>query len=120
MVGQFLLLQSVTPDREAWTALVRRQGDRAIGRLYRKHDIIRKNFDVRIDTFDCFQVDIGTGSGVKVKFHFGSNLIPSAKWSPKMMSDAMEMVNPEAIAAARKVVRRRLGPVILSRILRGK
>jgi hypothetical protein len=108
-MNRFLLLQSVTPDRE---------GDRAIGRLYRRRKVIRKSFNVHVDAFDCFQVDIGTGSGVKVKFHFGSNSIATEIWTAEKMIDAMEMVSPEAMAAARKVVRRRLGPVLLSRLLR--
>jgi hypothetical protein len=74
-------LQCVTKDRDGWTAEVRREGNRAIGRLYQRHggkrECIRSGFNVAVDTFDAFSVDIGTGSGVKVKFHFGTPYVPT-------------------------------------------
>lgn len=69
-----LRIESINRDRKGWFAEVRVQNGRAIGRLLSGKKVVRETFDVRIDYQDCFQVDIGTGSGVKVKFHLGSNV----------------------------------------------
>lgn len=69
-----LRIESINRDRKGWFAEIRVQNGRAIGRLLSGKEVVREAFNVRIDFQDCFQVDIGTGSGVKVKFHLGSNV----------------------------------------------
>ena len=58
--------------RSGWTAeyeiSVGASGRRAHGALHDGKTVVRERFDVKMADDGTFQVDIGTGSGVKVKF----------------------------------------------------
>ncbi len=57
----------------AWTAEVEVNFDtrRVAGSLHRSQVVLRESFNVKLADDNTFQVDIGTGSGVKVKFKIG-------------------------------------------------
>ena len=62
-----MILSSVTRGRSGWIADVQLQGDRAVGTLYHSGKVARAQFNVAVKNGE-FLVDIGTGSGVKIKF----------------------------------------------------
>lgn len=72
--GSLLIIGSISKDRERWTAEIVVRDGYAFGTLKDWQRIARPSFKVKLDTTDRFQVDIGTGSGVKVAFHTGSNV----------------------------------------------
>lgn len=73
--GSLLHLESVSKDRKGWTASIVIMNGYAVGTLKSGVEVVRPFFRVKLDTTDRFQVDIGTGSGVKIAFHTGSNVI---------------------------------------------
>jgi hypothetical protein len=73
--GNILRLGSISKDRHRWSAEIVVRNGRALGTLKCGGIVVRPFFNVRIDTTGRFVTDIGTGSGVNVAFHTGSNVI---------------------------------------------
>lgn len=73
--GKVLCLRSISKDRKGWTAEIVLRDGRALGTLKCDGKVIRPFFKVSLDTTNRFAVDIGTGSGVKVAFQTGSNVL---------------------------------------------
>jgi hypothetical protein len=63
--------QAATADREEWHVEYDRVGKNVVGTLFKDNEIVRKNFIVKLEN-GYFNVDIGTGSGVKIKFKHGA------------------------------------------------
>lgn len=61
---------SVSPHRENWIAHYDIVGPRAVGSMFNGHELVRRTFKVKFLNGQ-FAVDVGTGSGVKVKFIHG-------------------------------------------------
>lgn len=69
----------LTKDREEWHVEYDSiGGHRAVGSLFRAGEIVRRTFNVKIEG-SFFEVDIGTGSGVKIKFR---HVVPGPKFHP--------------------------------------
>lgn len=60
----------LTKNREYWTVtdLALAGGGRVTGSLWHHGHMQRKKFVVRLNADRTFEVDIGTGSGIKIKF----------------------------------------------------
>lgn len=59
---------AVTENRERWFVRYDLIGDRVVGSMFNGSELVRKTFNVGIEFGAAFHVDVGTGSGVKIKF----------------------------------------------------
>jgi hypothetical protein len=62
---------AATRDREEWHVEYDRVGKNVVGTLFQGQEVRRKTFIVKLEN-GYFNVDIGTGSGVKIKFKHGA------------------------------------------------
>jgi hypothetical protein len=58
----------VTRHRETWHCEGIVSGQRVLGTLYEGGRVVRRDFNVKLENDNTFKVDIGTDSGVKIRF----------------------------------------------------